>query len=78
MQVQLFPDFTSILSDNLLISGVTNIITLTMVGFSHVYCINYRKLHTLKSLELKFWLTVRQIFQNVSTKSLSDRVLLVL
>ena len=24
MQVKLFPDFTSILSDNLLISGVTN------------------------------------------------------
>ena len=77
MQVKLFPDFTSILSYNLLISGVTNIITLTMVGFGHVYCI-YRKLHTLKSLELKFWLTVRQIFQNVSTKSLSDRILLVL
>ena len=33
MQVKLFPDFTSILSYNLLISGVTNIITLTMVGF---------------------------------------------
>ena len=52
-------------------------ITLTMVGFWHVYCI-CQELHTLKSLELKIWLTVCQNFQNVLTKSLSDRILLVL
>jgi len=74
------PNLTKCKWNYSLISRVYFLITYWYQGWQvswHVYCI-YRELHTLKSLELKFWLTVCQNFQNVLTKSLSDRILLVL
>ena len=72
MQVKLFPNFTSIPFDYLLISWLTNYAS--NQGF--LTCLSWiasidRELHSLKCLELKFGLS----FQNFSTTYLYESFL---